>query len=334
MKKNKNEIILLTIIIVFSLLSLYFFAQSKNVKTTNDISYQENGGVDYKVYLNDNDYYKEEYLDEGMQYISSIIDYILVDYKYSIKFAAKKSYNIKKNVKAKVKIFDSDNNSKVIFTKDEDVKSETVKNVDYIDLYDQIKIDYNKYNKITNDFKTKYGISADCKLYFTYDIEYESTDGEIKQNKTLSMEVPLSKQMITIGKSSDLNNVSAYKVKTARSPFNKVMLLLFIVFSTLTGVGIVVLVIEIYNRIKNESKYDRYIAKLLREYDSYITNSKNIVFDDTKNVVKVESFKELIDVRNNLDKPIVYRKINENESVFVIIDNEVYEYKVTRKELE
>ena len=96
MKKNKNEIILLTIIIVFSLLSLYFFAQSKNVKTTNDISYQENGGVDYKVYLNDNDYYKEEYLDEGMQYISSIIDYILVDYKYSIKFATKKVTTLKR----------------------------------------------------------------------------------------------------------------------------------------------------------------------------------------------------------------------------------------------
>ena len=112
------------------------------------------------------------------------------------------------------------------------------------------------------------------------------------------------------------------------------MFVLAILFATLTLLSIVILVLVVKNRISKESKYDRYIAKLLKEYDTYITESKEAKIDTAKNLIKITSFKELLDVRNNLDRPIIYDKINENKSRFVIISDEVYVFEVARKDMD
>ena len=82
MKKNKTEILLCIAIVFFIIVGLYFYKQSKSIVTTAEIPYTKNGSVNYKVYLNDTSYYNKEYLDEGMQYISSIIDHIDLNYNY------------------------------------------------------------------------------------------------------------------------------------------------------------------------------------------------------------------------------------------------------------
>ena len=146
--------------------------------------------------------------------------------------------------------------------------------------------------------------------------------------------MPLSKQMININKSNDINNASTYIGRTS-SIINKTMLILGIVFSTLAVIALVALIIEIRTRILNTSKYDRFVNRILREYDSYITNSNEAFITTDKNTFKVESFKELLDVRNNVDKPIIYNKINDDESMFVIISNDaIYQYIVNRSDIE
>ena len=41
-----------------------------------------------------------------------------------------------------------------------------------------------------------------------------------------------------------------------------------------------------------------------------------------------------MDVRNSVEKAIIYVKENENTSKFMIVDEEVYVYKVTRNEMD
>jgi len=53
-----------------------------------------------------------------------------------------------------------------------------------------------------------------------------------------------------------------------------------------------------------------------------------------KDVIKVGSFKELLDVRNNIEKAIIYTKVDENTSKFQLIDEQIYEYLVTREEMD
>lgn len=333
MKKNKNEIITVIVIVVFSILSYYFYNKSNTVITKDEINYQEKGKVNYKVYLTDKTYYNSEFLDEGMQYISSIIDYIDLKYTYNATYDTTDTYNITKRVLADVKIVDRDNNDKIIYNKKETIKEEHLKS-DNVDINENLKIDYKKYNALTNQFKTSYGISANCSLVIDYQIEYQSKDKGIKNSRLFSVQVPLSEQMINISKTSDLYNSGIYIGSTTDSPLNKTMSIISMILLALSIAGVLLLIFQIRNRIKKESKYDRLISKLLRENDSYITIAKEEYIDPTKKIIKVDSFKELFDVRNNLEKPIIYLKINEDESKFIIVDNEIFEYRVTRKEIE
>ena len=86
MKKNKSLIILFLCIVFFALASIVTYKESNTIITTDEIKYQEVGKVGYKVYLKDKKYYNRDYLDEGMQYISSIIDYIELNYNYNLNF--------------------------------------------------------------------------------------------------------------------------------------------------------------------------------------------------------------------------------------------------------
>ena len=104
--------------------------------------------------------------------------------------------------------------------------------------------------------------------------------------------------------------------------------------AVVTLILVVALITEVRKRISKESKYERYIKKLLRDYDSYITEATSGSYEKGKPVIKVESFKELLDVRNNVEKTIVYVKVDNDTSKFVIIDNEVYEYVVKRGEMD
>jgi len=330
--KNKNELITLILIVVVGILSFYFYMQSKQIVATS-VAHTEDGGVNYKVYLSDKTYYNTDYLGEGMQYITSIIDYIDLNFNYRSTYDLKDTYKVSKKIVANIKITDSDKTDKVIYTETEELKNETT-TVSDINVNDNLKVDYVKYNTLANKFKSDYGISANSKLVIEYDVMYESQDNEIVDGKKMTVEFPLSRQMINIDKSSDIRVNEPYILRTSTTSLNKVMFGLFVAFAGITVLGVIVLFFEVQSRLSKESKYDRFIAKTLKENDSYITESNNTVIDSSKEVVSVNSFKELLDVRNNLEKPIIYVKVSNDESKFIIMENVIYEYRVTRKEME
>ena len=82
----------------------------------------------------------------------------------------------------------------------------------------------------------------------------------------------------------------------------------------------------------NKSKYEVELKKILKEYDDYIVLTKEgLEIDENKTILKVSSFKELLDARNTLNKPIIYTKINSVKSEFVVEDESVI-YKYIMKE--
>jgi hypothetical protein len=333
MKKDKIGISLIISIIVFIIAGIFFWNQSKQVVVKDEIPYNESGSTSYKVYLDANDYYDKEYLDEGMQYISSIIKYVETDFHYSASYSGVKDYEVFKSVVANIVVTDTEDNNKVIYKKKEKIKEERA-SLDELEINDTIKIDYKKYNALVNEMKTKYGISADCNLNIDYDISYVSSNGDIGDVKKLTITIPLSKQMITIKKGNDITSDGLYTIADNDTLYNIIMLICAVLMIVFTGIDLAILVVRISNRISKESKYDRFLKKALRDYDSYITESKNEGFLPNKPIIKLNSFKELLDVRNNIDKTIIYTKISNDTSKFEIIDEVIYEYTVTREEME
>ncbi len=333
MKKNKSEILLVIAIIAFIAVGLYFFKQSKTIVTTAEIPYSKNGNVNYKVYLNDKSYYNKDFLDEGMQYISSIIDYIDLNYNFVAEYEGVDSYEITKKITTHLSITDAADEEKIIYSKDETLKEEKTKK-DNLGITDNVKIDYGKYNGLANSFKTSYGINANCLLKVNYSISYVNTDNGLSSSDTFTVNIPLSEQMINIEKSNGIAEQSIYLGETKESALNKVMFIVALIFWGMSLVFVLLLVLQIINRRKKESAYDRFLTKTLKEFDSYITEAKETAVDESKKVIKINSFKELLDVRNNVEKAIIYTRIDNNTSKFQIIDNEIYEFVARRSEMD
>ncbi len=333
MKRDKIEISLIISIIAFIIAAFFFWNQSKQAVVKSEIPFNEYGNSSYKVYLDSNEYYDKEYLGEGMQYISTIIKHVELGFNYNATYSDIKGYELYKSVVANIVVTDSEDNNKVIYTKKEKILEEK-KLVDELQINDTLKIDYKKYNSLVNAMKTKYGISANCALDVDYNIVYTSKDGSITNAKKLSVSIPLSKQMINITKGSAIAEDGLYTIVDTNSVFNTIMVICTILMVVFSGVDITVLIMRTNSRINKESKYDRFLKKALKEYDSYITQSKDESFLPDKPVIKVGSFKELLDVRNNIDKTIIYTKLSEDSCKFEIIDEVIYECVVTRQDLE
>ena len=72
---------------------------------------------------------------------------------------------------------------------------------------------------------------------------------------------------------------------------------------------------------KKRTAYDRYVDKLLKSYDRLIVETKTKFDMSNYNVTSVNSFNELLDVRDNLKLPIVYYNIIEHKKGIFYIKN-------------
>ena len=82
----------------------------------------------------------------------------------------------------------------------------------------------------------------------------------------------------------------------------------------------------------SKSSYEQKLSQILRDYDRLIVIARNgYVSADEKQIVKVESFEELLDARETLQKPIIYYKVNDVKSEFMVEDDDKL-YKFVLKE--
>ena len=151
----------------------------------------------------------------------------------------------------------------------------------------------------------------------------------------MTVNIPLSEQMINITKGENIENSGSYTGTSNKTIINKVLYIVSILFAIIALALLVALYKIIIKTSKQTSKYEKFISKTLRQYDSYITEADKT--DDTKKrtIVRVNSFKELFDVRNSIEKTIIYIKVSDTKSKFEIIDTDtIYCYEVSEEDFE
>lgn len=330
----------LTNIIIMAILVcalVYTSIMSFSITKRQYINYSENSDIDYKIHLKDNNFYDEEYLGKGMAYVASLIDKIHINYKYNYNVDKKSNLYIKYAVKAKL-VIASQSNSNVFFEKEYDISKETIEDV--IDKYgysinkDDVVIDYNYYNKLANDFKSHYAVNTSNRLEVTLYVTEKSKPNNIydlSNTNKVTLVIPLSEQEVNI--SFDNKNINVEKQLISNPAF----IIKDTKLAIASGVLAVLLFISIISLMKklsltsNEtSKYDKYVNRLLRGYDRLIINIKNKPNSEEYNIIKVERFEELIDVRDNTSQPINYFVVTPHQKCefFVINKNNLYTYVV------
>lgn len=318
--KQRVLIIILLIIVLFGLGS-FLIVNAYKLKQGESVKYNEVSDSKYEVCLLTNDVYADSCLRDGMVYNSSLVKSIPINYTYNVDFSEDIDYQLYYHVILYSKIFDKDNKDKILYENKEILVEKTFINKlnRKISVDTDVVINYKKYYDFINEYKSKYTSDVTAELVAKFYLDEYDDEREIG-----SVKVPLGVDTFEIeqNKLSKINqSVAIVNDKMNREgDINLFFGSFLIVISLILDISLVRLVKTTFRRKNN---YELSLNKILSEYDKYIVNTiSSYEYDAEKSIVKVENIKELVDAANVLSKPIIYNKINNVKSEFIVEDTD------------
>ena len=321
-----NVILFLSLVVT----SYIFINKSIVIQEAKNVSYEEHGNTDYKVFLKDNIYYEDKYLDKNMSYIANLIDYISVDYNYKFKadtlFDGEYSYKIR----ADLEILNAENKT-LFFTKKYDLikeKTFTIENQNEYNIVENIKIDYDHYNSLANGFKSSYGVDTESNLIVYLDI-YRNIDQNsinnpnINGNETIKLTIPLSEKAINIKMDSmEINNKN---VITSLDDYylEDIKYLIIGIISLIVSLYLFIKIVKRLSRLSiSPTDYDKTLKKILNQYDRLIVTTSSMPNLEKNNIIKLKEFVELLDAKDNLHKPIFFIEVTPHQKAYFFIQDD------------
>lgn len=344
-RKSTRRNFLITVValvtVLLAILTTICFKESVSLGTEiGKVNYSENGNIDYKVYLKDNDYYEGSFLPNGMQYIASLIKTINVNFNYQIHSDKDMDYDYKYMVMGNLQITDRDDNTKVIYNKPEvliDEKTIKVNDNNFV-IDEDVDIDYDKYNNYVNAFKKDYGLTINSNLILTLEVsvdgKYDSLEEHLVKNSKLQISIPLSEQTLDIVMNTkELADSGSLNSNNVNFKINRPVI--FGVFIVLALGTIALLVLDVYLYIKANKKdvYKAKVNKILKDYDRLIVGGKTDINEDKyENKIYLDNFEDMIDASQTLNVPILFYEVIPGEKCFFIVckDDTLYKYRLTK----
>lgn len=323
--------IMMIIVLVLFGCACFFSLEAINFGKNEIVSYDEVGRVNYDVCLKPNEFYKEQCLDEGMEYVSDMVNNVSADFYYNVDFSTDIDYELYYHIAAVTKIYDVNDAKKILYQNNDILidKTSIRKNSRFIKFNDTVTIDYSKYNEFVNSYLTQYSLQSSSAVVDL--ILYLDEPTESRAVATLS--IPLGKQTFNITKSSTTNaNKTVEIVNDTWNEYNTVCAFLatvLIVVSLTILFKTTRLVLKVTG---NKNKYQAKIQDILREYDRIIVIARDGYETNVeRKVIKVASFEELLDAHETLKKPIIFSKVNDVKCEFIVEDTKTL-YKYVLKE--
>lgn len=333
---HPRTITLFILFILFVILSFLFLQKSIIIQEKENIYYEETGTPDYKVFLKDNIYYKEKYLDKNMSYIANLIDYISIDFNYKFKSDTKLSGEYYYKIIADLEIINP-NNKKLFYSKQYDLLEENkyvLNNESEYIIKENVNIDYDYYNSLADSFKSSYGVDTESNLKVYLELhrridENSVNNKGINADNKIDLVIPLSEKAINI----EMDTMEIKKQNTIVSSNNyKVEDIKCLIFGLVYLIIALLIFIKIYIKLtKNQDKlntYDITLRKILRQYDRLIVNVDTMPDFENSTTIKANNFDELLDAKDNIHRPIFYYEVIPHKKSYFYIkyDNEYIIY--------
>lgn len=319
-------ITLIVMIVLFLVLCVLFIFKALDYQLGGSTTYSEYTSNDYIVCTNGVSVYNNENcLGKDLDYISSIVKNIHATFNYESVYSKKHTFNSSYSVVAKLRIFDNADATRIRYTKDYTLINDTNINVngEVITFSADADIDFNQYRSLVFKYMQETGVLSSAEV----EVGLYLRDGETSR-KISYITIPLTEESFMI-KSSNLDNqnqlvISNIKTRTI-DPFYVFIALICLLMDILL---FTYLSNFMYMVKHSDNEYNTRLKEILKENDELIVNAtSDYVIPEGANVVEVESFEELMDARNTLEKPIVYERINSIKSKFYVEDgNTIYVY--------
>lgn len=343
LKKSVKIIFYIILFIVFVVLGINLILKSFNIQSEKSINYKEQSNLDYKVYLKKNDFYEEDYLGKDMLYIANLIDNIKINLNYNFDIDEKTDIDFVYDVIGKIVISDETGKNSYFEKSYVLQKEKTLKmsSNNHYNINENIDIDYNYYNNLANDFKMSYGLNPNSNLIVYFRISKKDSNNSenviLNSSSLMSVTIPLSEKSVNIKMDyKDIDETSKLISKSDILLENIITLILGIILVIVSLIFMIKSMRLLNLSGKKKSEYEKYISKLLREYDRLIVETSTGPIMDNKEIIDIDKFEELLDVRDNLKLPIMHYTIKENEECcfYINYENSIYLNIINNKKLE
>ncbi|MBQ9746504.1 MAG: hypothetical protein IJW21_06745 [Clostridia bacterium] len=320
-KQNRNKWIMIgAIILAFAtlitiILSATYFNLSKNYY----INYTENGEIDYKVYLKENDFFDVDYLGKDQVYVASLVDRVVADFKYELHMEEEVNFSYSYKVNAVLKVQDK-STGVAIYNPSFELVPETVVKMDgkqqNLVIRKQAEINYDTYNEMANRFISAYDLkdvvsSVVLEMEIVVISTCESFEEENSRNNyNVSLHVPLTEQKVDVEMTSSVPTAESKILACTEGTAKTVFFVLSIIFGILNLILAGLFVAFIFLTRNTDINYSIKVKKVVSSYKTYIQKIIN-PFDRTGyQILLVDTFAEMLEIRDTIQSPIL---MNENE---------------------
>ncbi len=343
-KKRRRIILytaLITIVSVFAVLLAFTSIQKGK---TQYVKYKENSNIDYKVYLKENDFFKEKYLDKNSEYIASLIDYINANFNYDIMLDEKNiDFTYTRRVDAVVEVYEQ-NGKKPLYKITEELlgdKRQKAHDKTSVNINENVKIDYNHYNNLINEFKDTYGLSnvnstLTIKMYISVKGDCNSMSETPDTETEISLNIPLTTKTMSIEMESDLvEDADGLLVCKKSEP----VLLWWISTGFVILIDIIIIIRMFLFIARNRTARDIYkkeLKKILNNYHSFIQKVNNDFKLTGYQVLKIDTFTDMLEIRDTIQQPILMVESKQKNGVFFIIPSNtkiLYTYSLKEQDI-
>lgn len=316
----------LTVLLIVA--GIFLIKRSYSLEVGDLVNYKEQGTADYRVFLKDNDFYDQNSLDKGKAYISSLIDYIKVDYKYSFHTNTPLDLKVNYSIMAKLTITDQ-TGSNVYYEKEYTLLNQVNDSKKKSQMYsfnESVKVNFDYYNTLATKFKSSYGVDAVSNLT-VYAKVYRSLP-TLNKNSTdkILLTIPLTQKAIQLT-TKNIDKKDNFVLNSKVNLDHRTQMTIGIVMILVAFLCLYRLIrLLIVANKKKMSPYDKYLDRLFKEYDRLIVETKTPPRFDDMNIIKIMKFEELMDARDTLKQPIMYYNISSHNKCYFFIkhDDDVY----------
>lgn len=340
LKKVDKLILVAVISAIFSFLALNLARFGFRNYDVREVKYNEDSKINYQVYLKPNDFFQDEFLPENMSYVTSLIDYIKLNFSYKLKFNDKVSGSYSYYIKGVTTANREDSDSK-FYTREymlNDVKTESFDDADSINVNENVDVDYDTYNDVLVKFRDEYGVQMDGNFKVVLVLETSIKDdisGE-KTTKDSEMEINIPLTTLTVEVPIEADNKSNDGVLISKKMEKQGIIyvvgrILAIVCYAVAFITLLYFIYLTYLSFKLENAYSKKLKKILKVYDGIIVNIKKRPKMDASKIISVSSFEELIDAHGEVRNPINYIAEKDGALFLLVSESYIYAYKLKRE---
>ena len=328
MKKNestrnqeiRNIILMIIITLIIGIIAFIFYiAKDKN----RYMEYTENGTINYKVNLKENEFYKDSTLETETGYVAALINNINANFKYNLKLNVPVTYKYSYKIIADVNVVDDVEQNNIYHYTEELLKKDLKIGRNNLEISEPIIIDYQKYNDVISRFKDVYELkNAEANLNISFYVNVQDIDKtnttKFQEKKVSSITIPLSQKTITIDVANNVSNNNSKLVMPRATSYSWV-LIIALIYLILSVTYIMYLMIYLTRTRTAQMIYEKEIKSIINNYDNYIQKINGSYDIGTSQVIKIESFSDMLEIRDTLKQPILMLENKEKDGSFFII---------------